>query len=247
MTEATQEPPRRAINAPTVVLTWIVVLIAIQAVRGFLTQRQDLNLLLTFAFIPARFAPPPGLPPGIFPGGRLGDVWTFVTHLFLHGDWMHLAVNGFWMLAFGSPLARRFGAVRFVLLSLLAGTAGAALHLHLYWGELVPMIGASAAISGQMAATVRFLFAGPGGLAAAAHRDPRSVPAQPLRRVLADPRALTFLLVWVGMNVVFGATDLGLAGENVRIAWQAHLGGFAAGLVLFGLLDPRRKEQAAPR
>ena len=244
MTEATQEPRPRAINAPTVVLAWIVALVAIEVARSFLTQRQEVAVLLTFAFIPARFAPPPGMPPGMFPGGWLGDVWTFVTYMFLHGDWMHLAVNCFWMLAFGSPVARRFGAARFVLLSLLAGVAGAALHLVLYWQELVPMIGASAAISGQMAAAVRFIFAGSGGLAEAARRDPRSAPAQGLGEVLTNPRALTFLLVWVGMNVLFGASDLGLAGENVRIAWQAHLGGFAAGLVLFGLIDPRRKEQA---
>src|SRR5262245_65853199 len=84
------------------------------------------------------------------------DVWTFVTYAFIHADWTHLLVNSIWLLPFGSAVARRFGAVRFLAFFAVAAAAGAALHLATHAGEQFPMIGASAAISGTMAAAMRF-------------------------------------------------------------------------------------------
>lgn len=235
-----EPPPQRAVNAPAVVLWLIAAFVGVHLVQDFLPDRQSVWVLLTFAFIPARYGGNPLISPDTFPGGMAGDLWTFVTHMFLHGDWAHLLVNSFWMLAFGSVVARRLGAARFLVLSALAGAAGAALHLMLYWGEMVPVIGASAGISGQMAGAVRFIFADPNGLFAAARADPRKVRALSLSQTFANPRALIFLLVWLGINLLIGLGGTGLAGEGQKIAWEAHIGGFAAGLILFGLLDPWR-------
>jgi len=230
----------KAINAPSIVLAAIATFVAIHLYRGYLSGVEDLNLILTFGFIPARYLSYDGGPSGLLPGGALADVWTFVSYSFLHADWLHLAVNSFWMLAFGSVVARRIGALPFVLFSLLCAAAGAVLHLYLYWGEVVPMIGASAAISGQMAGAVRFIFARPSNLFQASRMEPEHMRAESLVQVLRNPRALIFLGVWTALNVLFGISSEALPGADNTIAWEAHLGGFVAGLILFGVFDRAR-------
>jgi membrane associated rhomboid family serine protease len=149
-------------------------------------------------------------------------------------------VNAAWLLAFGSPLARRFGILRFLAFFAVAAIAGAALHLATHAGELVPMIGASAAISGAMAAAMRFVFQPGGPLRRRPGEAPNyRAPAIPLRAALTDPRILVFLAVWLGVNLLFGLGAAPLLGENQSVAWEAHVGGFFAGLLLFDLFDPR--------
>jgi len=64
------------------------------------------------------------------------------------------------------------------------------------------------------------------------------VPALPLSGVLRDPRVLAFVVVWFGVNFIFGAGSLPIVGEDAPVAWEAHIGGFLAGLLLFSLFDP---------
>ena len=64
------------------------------------------------------------------------------------------------------------------------------------------------------------------------------VPAAPLAATLRDPRILVFLVVWFGLNLLFGLGTISVPGVEQSIAWQAHIGGFVAGLVLFSLFDP---------
>jgi membrane associated rhomboid family serine protease len=100
------------------------------------------------------------------------------------------------------------------------------------------MIGASAAISAHMAGASRFVFfaGGPSRSfdAPTAYRG----SAPPLRAAMADRRVLTFLAVWFGLNLLFGffAGSTGFA--SGPIAWEAHMGGFLAGLMLFRYWDP---------
>lgn len=229
----------RVLNVPAVVLALLAVLGLIHAFLVLaLTAEQTTQVLLTFAFIPARFDPSV-LPDIEWPGGWLGDIWTFVTYALFHGDISHLVFNGVWLLAFGSPLARRFGPSRFLAFMAATAAAGAAVHLVTHFGELLPMIGASAAISGAMAAAMRFAFqlGGPLGL----WRDRTEscmVPAAPLAVSLRDPRVIAFLLAWFGVNLLFGLFAVGLPGVQQPIAWQAHIGGLLAGLLAFSLFDP---------
>ena len=135
-----------------------------------LSEQQDIEFLLSFAFIPARYDTSVVLG-GALPGGG-ADVWTFVTYALIHADWTHLGVNAVWLLPFGSAVARRFGTLRFLAFFAVTAAAGAALHLATHAGEQFPMIGASAAISGTMAAAMRFAFqrGGPLGLVGASRR-----------------------------------------------------------------------------
>jgi len=64
------------------------------------------------------------------------------------------------------------------------------------------------------------------------------VPAAPLKATLRDPRFLIFLGVWIGLNALFGLGTVAMPGAGQEIAWQAHIGGFLAGLLLFNVFDP---------
>jgi len=232
-------------NVPTVVAATIAVLALVHMVRAWvLTPEQDVELLLLFSFIPARYDASL-LAQGAVPGGLGAEIWSFVTYALIHGDWSHLGLNGVWLLAFGTPVARRFGAARYLAFFAVTAAAGAAAHLATHSNAFVPMIGASASISGFMAAAMRFAFqrSGPLGLLGrddAAYR----VPALPLGHVLRDARVLAFLGVWFALNLLFGIGSLSLDGGEQAIAWQAHIGGFLAGLLAFAAFDPVRTASA---
>lgn len=226
----------------------IAVLAAIHAMRLFLPYRWDVHLVYLFAFVPARYAPPSFLDGAALPGGFGADLWTFVTYGFLHGGWLHLLVNLAWLVAFGTPVLRRIGGGRFLLLALVGTVAGALAHLLTNWGDLVPMIGASAGISGLMAAAVRFVFRrGEAGYSLGALASPRRrLPVLPLRETFKDRTVLAFVGIWFAINIVFGVSAIGVGGEDT-IAWQAHFGGFFAGLFLFPLMDrPASEEDTGP-
>ena len=228
-------------NVPTVIVALLAVLALIHGARTMLlSEEQDIWVLLYLAFIPARYDSSLVLG-GVLPGGLGADIWTFVSYSLLHGSWMHLVVNGVWLLAFGSALARRFGLLRFLAFFAVTAAAGAAMHLLTNAGSQAPMIGASASISGAMAAAMRFAFQRGGPLGALRSDDDAAfrVPAIPLTRVLSDPRVLAFLAVWFGINILFGLGSQSITGGEEIVAWQAHIGGFLAGLLLFSWFDPK--------
>ena len=227
-------------NVPKVVTAVLAVLVLVHAARELiLSPEQNLDFLLMFAFLPARYDPTI-LGAGTTPGGFAADLWTFVTYALIHGDVTHLAINSVWLLAFGTPLARRFGSLRFLAFFALTAAAGAAIHLATHAGEALPMIGASASVSGCMAASMRFAFqrGGPLGLLRRADDAAYRVPALPLMSVLRDPRVLVFLIAWFALNVLFAFTSLPILGVGQVVAWEAHIGGFVAGLLGFAAFDP---------
>jgi len=236
----------RVFNIPPAVLLTAAALVAVHAVFELLPNYVRAEVLLLFAFSPDRyhwswldFAP--------WYIGWGAAVWTFVTYAFLHGSLAHLMFNLVWLLAFGTPVARRFGPFRFAIFFLFAAIAGAVFHLAVHFNEGEPVIGASAAISGMMGAAIRFVFQRGGPLAALRGEEPETyqVPVSPLREILRDPRVLVFLLMWFGLNFLFGKFSAVLpGGEN--IAWEAHIGGFLAGLVGFDLFDPARAPPDRP-
>ncbi len=229
-------------NLPPVIVVLSAILVAVHVLRQFLSQEDDLKVLLWTAFLPARYSNVPMLH-GLLPGGAAADVWTFVSYAFLHGDAIHLAVNLIWFLAFGSAVAWRFGALRFLAFSAVTAAAGSAAHLMFHYGDIAPLVGASAAISGAMAAATRFAFEAGGPLGAWRNSGPAAfqVPASPLLTALRNRQVLVFLGVWFLLNLLFGATSALSGYSEGTIAWQAHIGGFLAGLLLFPLFDPVRR------
>lgn len=224
----------------------VAVLLAIHIARLTLPLSVDLEVVYLFGFVPARLGGPEAFVEAL-PGGAAASVWTFFTYALLHGDWLHFGVNAAWMVAFGTPVLRRFGTGRFLALSLAAAVGGALAHLASYWDSLVPMIGASAAISGQMGAAVRFAFQAGGPLAAMGRSEEWRwrIPAVSLAQAFRDVRVVAFVGVWFLVNLAFGATSP-IPGQEAAIAWQAHIGGFLVGLLLFRLFDPWHGRPPAP-
>lgn len=229
-------------NVPSSVLVAIAAIVIVHMVRALLPADLDVTLLLTLAFIPGRYL----VGASALPGGEISAVASFVTYMLVHGDLTHLLVNSIWMLAFGSAVAKRIGGLRFWAFSILCGLAGAAAHLAFHFGELVPVVGASAAISGQMAGALRFMAsAGTGALAFG--RSAAAIPLASVWDTLRNPQILLFMAVWGGLNAIFGLGYLEFQGGGGGIAWEAHIGGFLCGLLTFGLFEPRARPQEITR
>jgi membrane associated rhomboid family serine protease len=255
-------PPLRArepiLNLPGIVAAVVLALVAVHAARFHLFSEDfDFGLLLDLAVVPARWtaALDPSRADAIlreaaegFSGREalvrqalaefiLADAgakpWTAVTYAALHGSWTHVLLNSVWLAAFGTPVARRCGGLRFALLMLAAAIGGALAHGFVHPLSSVPMIGASAAVSGLMAAAARFVFA-------SGEPGPAGWPTQGLGDLLRNRRAALFLAIWFGTNLLFGliATPLGIT--DASIAWEAHIGGFVVGLLLFPVIERGR-------
>jgi membrane associated rhomboid family serine protease len=248
--------------APPAILALIAVLLGLHAWRAFglgLYEDADVALLKPFAFVAARFsimaglatpqevlrevvAAEPALRPlqralyGAFvaPGG--GAPWTVVSYAFLHAGWEHVIFNSLWLLVFGSPVMARFGLVRFLAFFALTAAAAAIFHALMHPRDVSILVGASGAVSGLTAAALRFAFTGHAFGGRSFH-----APAPPLMEVLRDRRVAAFVIVWFGLNLLAGLGMPLSAGGEARIAWEAHVGGFLAGLALFALFDPIRR------
>lgn len=155
------------------------------------------------------------------PALKAGRYGVLITSLFLHGGWAHALGNAVFALAFATPVSRRMGTdakgaslffIFYLLCGLLSGLAFAAAH----WGDDSVAAGASGAIAGCMGAASRLMGGGP-RLA--------SFRSQPV---------VSMALAWVGVNALFGLVFVGWApgSGGAPMAWEAHLGGYAAGLVL---------------
>ncbi len=230
-----------ALNVPRIVTGAAALLTGMQIAQSLLPDEAKNTLVLALAFIPARYS---GAAVEL-PGGYVTAVTSFVTYMTVHAGWLHLAVNLLWMLAFGSPVARRMSDFAFVRFSVLCGIAGAFTHLLFHFGDMTPVVGASAAISGQMAGAMRFVFAAepqPG------HRMPDFVeaPRMSLGRTLSDKRFLLFLVVWFGLNALLGVGAVGITGIEGSIAWESHAGGFLCGLLIFGFFDKGGRGEHGP-
>ena len=233
-------------NLPPAIIGFLALIFIVHLLRSVvLSEDADYWVIVTFAFIPGRIT---GAIAYDFPGGWVGEIWTFFTYAFLHANWTHLIVNSIWLAAFGSPLAWRFGAPRFVLFSLGGAAAGAIAHLLTHGGADIPLVGASAAISAHMASVCRFAFDRGTPYRPVAQREWR-MPARPLVDILRDGRVLGFLGAWFAVNLFFGLTNAGGTVSSGALAWEAHIGGFLFGLLAFRFFDPvpaARSDRTAP-
>ena len=258
-------PPRREriFNIPPVVIAVCVVLLAIHGIGTMLTAETYGRWLIRFAFVPGRFTfafDPDRVSAAFnviartdelraqiaahFLGDGTPQWWTIFTYAFLHGSWTHVGLNCLWLVAFGGAVAKRFHAIRFLLLLIVSAIFGAFAHYLAHAADLEPVIGASAAVSGAMGAATRFVFQAdsPFRLGVSDDRDDMlRRPALTLLQTITSKRSLTFILIWFFTNVIFGVTGAMPGNESATIAWEAHIGGFLAGLILFAAFDPPSK------
>jgi membrane associated rhomboid family serine protease len=261
-------PPREPLlNLPSVVAWSIGALIAIHALRMLLSEDTDFQLLIDWAVIPARWAVAYG---GVEAQDILNELrrtstageasplialaqfvlqdedgrpWTALTYALLHGSWSHVLINSIWLAAFGTPIARRCGAGRFLALAAVSAIGGAVLYVVMNSHQVMPMIGASAAVSGMMAAASWFMFAPAQWLQEGRPSLPHERPREALLDIVRNRQVLIFLGVWFAANYLFGFVQpFGVT--DASIAWEAHIGGFLVGLALFPVLDPLPARQS---
>ncbi len=248
-------------DAPRVVVGLAVLLIGLFALFHWMRPEIQDAIIRDYAFVPGR------LTVSIWPGraidlliqansdpSALGQAramrelhalgggakpWTLLTYAFLHGSWTHVLLNTIWLMAFGPPVARRFGAARFLVFMGVTAIAAALAQWAIGPMDFMPLIGVSGADSGLMGAASRFMFqpGAPLGQPTRRRWDIEDIPAAPLSAMLTDPRARIFLVIWLATNFVFGAFARSLGLSDMPVAWVAHLGGFFAGMLIFPLFD----------
>lgn len=206
--------PEPIVNAP-----WPVVALTLVIIGAYLLQsRYPLAWVAdALAFSPHLIASQPE---------------RLLTSLFVHGAWSHALLNAAFILAFGAPVARLFGprpggVAAFFGFYLACGVLAALGFALLHWGQAAALIGASGAASGLMGAAARLI--GGGG---------RVGPI--------FSQAVTGMgLAWLIVNAIMAMAPGGLVpgvGQTAAVGWEAHLVGFAAGVLLigpFGRLAPR--------
>jgi len=153
----------------------------------------------------------------------------FVTSMFLHGGWLHLIGNMWYLWIFGDNVEDVLGPVRYLLFYFLCGIAAGVTHVLVSPGSAVPTVGASGAIAGVLAGYAS-LF-------------PRArvltlIPLIFYFSVVELP-AVVLLVLWFVIQGLTGVLSLGAPGAS-GVAWGAHVGGFLAGLVLVRILKPRK-------
>lgn len=225
----TPAKPPPAFNVPAAVAAVVAVLVAIHVGLWLGGQDWEVWSLYALSLMPLRFTEP-GYP--MIPGSQY---WSLATYMLLHGSWMHLVFNCIWLLIFGTPVARYLGSGKFLLLALVSGVFGGLCSLALHWGQGTIIVGASGAVMGLMAAAMPLMYG---------ERLPYGGwrPAS-LGELLANRRALLFMAVVLAVTLFSGGT--GWTGNSFladsSIAWEAHIGGFVAGLFTFYLLAPRMR------
>ncbi len=164
------------------------------------------------------------------------SVWSVISHMFLHGGWFHLIGNMWFLAIFGDNVEDALGSVRFILFYLLCGVAAAALQVITNPGSVIPMVGASGAISGVMGAYA-ILY-----------------PRAPVHVLIFFGFFFTRIVVpaflmlgyWFLLQLLGGLPAL--AGATGGVAFWAHVGGFASGVILSKILcNPDRTEACRGR
>ena len=221
-----------AFRIPPVILVMVGMWIMLQFILIFSPPQLQNMLINLLALWPLRFF-------GETQNLLLGSI-NLVTYSFIHGGWGHIFLNAIWFIAFATPVARRLDKLRFSLFYLTCVMLAALTQIFATGASYpdIPIVGASGGVAACMGATTRFAF--PQGK----FFDPRQIQNQRLVKLrdLAHNRIVViFTILWVGLNVIFGLlgpSGASPSGASVLVAWQAHIGGFFAGMFLMGIFEP---------
>jgi len=208
------EPKQPAIKAP-----WPVVLLVVAIMGAYLVQStwaDETALILNYGFAPVMLSE--------------GHYLPLVTSMFLHGGWAHAGMNALGAMAFGAPTARLLGlgyqsaqgradikgGLAFVLFFLICGVLGSLGYGLMHGHGQATLIGASGGVAGLMGAASRMID--------------RPMGLSPYR----SPTVIGMAAAWIIVNLLMALTGLAPGTGGMPIAWEAHLFGYAAGLLLIG-------------
>ncbi len=166
----------------------------------------------------------------VLPGGIWENAITpMITSLFLHGGWMHLVGNMWFLWIFGDNVEDRIGPVRFLIFYILCGMAASLAHVINSPMSTIPTIGASGAISGVLGA---YLVVFP-------HARVLTLFIIVVIVRIVEVPAFIFLIFWIGFQVLSAHASSGVYNEPGGVAWWAHIGGFAIGAGLIWIFKRR--------
>jgi len=159
--------------------------------------------------------------------GIFNRIYPFVTSMFLHAGWMHIIGNMIFLFIFGRNIEHRMGHIRYLLFYILTGILAAIIQFLISPGSVIPIVGASGAISGVLGAYLLFY--------------PKSkiltvVSILFFVRLIHLP-ATVFIFVWFLIQFLGGISSTERAADAGGVAFWAHIGGFAAGLILAQYFD----------
>ena len=147
-----------------------------------------------------------------------GDFPTIFTSMFMHAGWLHLGGNMLYLWIFGDNVEDSFGHVKFLIFYLLCGIAATLAQLAFSTGSDVPNLGASGAIAGVLGSYI-LLF-------------PRGQVKVLMGQGVIPMPALVVIGIWILLQLVSGIGSISASAQTGGVAYMAHIGGFAAGIVL---------------
>lgn len=197
-------------------------LIALNILVFFIELNGGEAFIKQWAFIPSRFSSNP-----------VGEASTIFSAMFMHGGWLHLFGNMLYLWIFGDNVEDEFGPLQFLAFYLLCGIAATFAQFYFSVGSSIPNVGASGAIAGVLGAYI-VMF------------PSAKVSVLVGRQVVALP-AVVVLGMWIVLQLFSGVGSIAQTTgttETGGVAYMAHVGGFAAGLLMSFLF---RGRLGAPR
>ncbi len=170
--------------------------------------------------------------PAAGPNALLPAPLTLVSAMFIHGGWLHLLGNMLYLWIFGDNVEDRLGHGRYLAFYLACGVIAALVHAAVFAQSKVPCVGASGAISGVLVAYLLFFPKA---------RVSTLFVIFIFIKIVRLPAAV-LLGVWIVLQILGGMESLSSAAGGV--AWFAHIGGLAAGLLLSLSMWPPRRQRS---
>jgi membrane associated rhomboid family serine protease len=174
------------------------------------------DVLMQYALVPVRFTDPEAAREA---GLDAFSLWPLLTDMFMHGGWMHLIFNMWFLWIFGPAMEARFGRIGFVGLYLLGGLVANIVHVATHPDSADPVLGASGAIAAVIAAYA---------VTYPAARVMTIVPIGIIPLFFRIP-AVVFAVIWFILQLMQGTFELASPSMAGGVAWWAHIGGFAFG------------------
>ena len=195
-------------------------LIALNILVFFIELSGGDAFIKQWAFVPSRFISNP-----------TSEVPTIFTAMFMHGGWLHLFGNMLYLWIFGDNVEDEFGHLKFLVFYLLCGIAATFAQFYFSMQSSVPNVGASGAIAGVLGADIVMFPAA-------------KVNVLVARQVVALP-AVAVLGFWIVLQLFSGVGSIAQTADTGGVAYMAHVGGFAAGLLMSFLFRERHDTPSA--
>ncbi|MCC6573631.1 MAG: rhomboid family intramembrane serine protease [Planctomycetes bacterium] len=210
------------------IVTWLLIAANIYGFVQTLYVKDPDAFMQMWALVPANYDL---RNPGLIQWTQY-TILPIFTHMFLHGGIAHIAGNLLSLLVFGPNVEDRFGKIGFLIFYFACGLAAAVTQVAFSQGSTIPTLGASGAIAGVMGA---FFVLYPTAKVVSV------VPIIVYPLIVRVP-AWVYLFFFAGMNVVNALKEMRMMQDSQGVAWWAHIGGFAIGMV-YGLILGRRKAE----